>query len=334
MRGPGSLRPVAGDEYRPRRLDGHAARQHAARGAVASRIDDHDGRLLAAVAHHPRNDLRLGRRRRPGGALARRFAPHHPHHRSDGLEGDVIITQEFSSTTSSARTPTAISSAGTARPASAVRNSGSVRATTARRRGSPPRSMRRKPPTMRLEPDARKQSMEYLRSVLSGGGRDRRRRVGIRLSDPVRREEGGAAHGERGALRAMAARPTRAAAAKSRREQVEGTLKEIERAAQKGQAAAALGAAHAGRARLVEAPLHGDRGRARRRRLRRHDRAGRGAVAGARLRLRGRLRPAVLDAVVSQEAARSEIPQRISRTPSTSSFAASRPACRCSTASS
>ena len=31
-----SLRPVAGDEYRPRRLDGHAARQYAARGAVAS----------------------------------------------------------------------------------------------------------------------------------------------------------------------------------------------------------------------------------------------------------------------------------------------------------
>ena len=32
----GSLRPAAGDEHRPRRLDGHAPRQHPARGAVAA----------------------------------------------------------------------------------------------------------------------------------------------------------------------------------------------------------------------------------------------------------------------------------------------------------
>ena len=44
------VRPAAGDEHRPRRLDGHAARQLAARGAVAHRIHDHHGRLLAAVA--------------------------------------------------------------------------------------------------------------------------------------------------------------------------------------------------------------------------------------------------------------------------------------------
>ena len=50
------VRPAAGDEHRPRRLDGHAARQHPARGAVARRIHDHHGRLLAALAHHPRND--------------------------------------------------------------------------------------------------------------------------------------------------------------------------------------------------------------------------------------------------------------------------------------
>ena len=43
----GGVRPAAGDEHRPRRLDGHAARQLAARGAEPSRIDDHHGRLLA-----------------------------------------------------------------------------------------------------------------------------------------------------------------------------------------------------------------------------------------------------------------------------------------------
>ena len=32
------VRPAAGHEHRPRRLDGHAARQHAARGALASRV--------------------------------------------------------------------------------------------------------------------------------------------------------------------------------------------------------------------------------------------------------------------------------------------------------
>ena len=41
----GGVRPVAGDEHRPRRLDGHAARQLAARGAEPHGIDDHHGRL-------------------------------------------------------------------------------------------------------------------------------------------------------------------------------------------------------------------------------------------------------------------------------------------------
>ena len=53
-----SVRPAAGDEHRPRRLDGHAARQLAARGAEPHRIDDHHGRLFAALAHHPRDDRR------------------------------------------------------------------------------------------------------------------------------------------------------------------------------------------------------------------------------------------------------------------------------------
>jgi tight adherence protein B len=52
--------------------------------------------------------------------------------------------------------------------------------------------------------------------------------VGLRLSVPVRRTEGGEAHGDRGAHRiggagALGAQPT-----KTRREQVEGTLKELE----------------------------------------------------------------------------------------------------------
>ena len=67
--------------------DGSMGTLHAnnpARGAVALRIHDHHGRLLAAVADHPRDDLRLDRRHHPGRAPARRLAPHHPHHRSDG----------------------------------------------------------------------------------------------------------------------------------------------------------------------------------------------------------------------------------------------------------
>ena len=75
------VRPAAGDEYRPRRLDGHAARQHPARGAVARRIDDHDGRLFAAVEDHPRNDLRVDRRRscrRRACATARAASPTSP----------------------------------------------------------------------------------------------------------------------------------------------------------------------------------------------------------------------------------------------------------------
>ena len=79
-----SVRPAAGHEHRPRRIDGHAARQQPARSAVALRIDDHHGRLFAALANHPRDDLRLDRRDRPGCASARRLAPHHPRHRGDG----------------------------------------------------------------------------------------------------------------------------------------------------------------------------------------------------------------------------------------------------------
>ena len=81
VRGPEAFDLSAGDEHRPRRLDGHAARQLAARGAVAYRIHDHHGRLFAAVEDHPRNDRGVGGRRGAGGAPARRHPQDHPHHR-------------------------------------------------------------------------------------------------------------------------------------------------------------------------------------------------------------------------------------------------------------
>ena len=59
-------------------------RQQSARGALASRIHDPDGRLLSSRPHHSRNDLRLDRHHRARLAPARRIAPHHPHHRGDG----------------------------------------------------------------------------------------------------------------------------------------------------------------------------------------------------------------------------------------------------------
>ncbi len=137
----GGLRPVAGDEHRPRRLDGHAARQLPARGAEPPGIDDHHGRLFAARQDDPRDDRRLRRRHHPGRAPARRLAPHHPHHRSDGHGGRRRSSPRIcSSTKSSARTPRASSRAAIARPASAGRASGTGRATSARRSGSPPRS--------------------------------------------------------------------------------------------------------------------------------------------------------------------------------------------------
>ena len=64
VRGGEAFDLLLGDEHRPRRLHGHGARQQPARGALAPRIDDHDGWLRASLPHHPRNDLRLDRRHR------------------------------------------------------------------------------------------------------------------------------------------------------------------------------------------------------------------------------------------------------------------------------
>ena len=119
----------------------------------------------------------------------------------------------------------------------------------------------------------------------------------------------GAAHGERRALRAGAARPIRGAqkiAARAGRRHAQGARS----AAKEGQARAAVRSHRAGRARLVEAPFHGNRGVL-------------GVVAflvamswapACWPRWASVLRPAcglaVLDVVVSQEAARGEIPRR------------------------
>ena len=62
------VRSPAGDEHGPRRLDGHVARQFASRGSEPNGIDDHHGRLRAALAHDSRNDLRFGRCDRAGRA--------------------------------------------------------------------------------------------------------------------------------------------------------------------------------------------------------------------------------------------------------------------------
>ena len=141
VRGPEAFDLLAGDEHRPRRLDGHAARQQPARSPVASRIDDHHGRLRAAVEDDQGDDRRLDRRHRPGRPPARRFAPHHPHHRGDRHGRRRRSSPRIcSSTRSWARTPMARFSAATARPASRGRISGIAPATTARSAALPMRS--------------------------------------------------------------------------------------------------------------------------------------------------------------------------------------------------
>ncbi len=106
---------------------------YAARSAVPSGIDDHHGRLHPAAADHPRDDRRLHRRRHPGRAPARRFAPDHPDHRSDGPRGRVIITQDILLYEIHGEDKDGRSSAAPA-PASAAPASGSAPAISAWRR--------------------------------------------------------------------------------------------------------------------------------------------------------------------------------------------------------
>ena len=110
----------------------------------------------------------------------------------------------------------------------------------------------------------------------------------------------------------MAPRPTRAAQ-RSRREQVQGTLKEIEERQKKAKRLPlAVRISQAG-LDLVETPVLSDRRRARLGGV--CCRAGvRGRpVAGARRRLCRRLRPAVVAVVFPQEAARGAVSRRLSR---------------------
>ena len=152
---------------------------------------------------------------------------------------------------------------------------------------------------------------------------------------PVGRAEGREAHGERrrAAEPVARARDARRAedAARAGRGHAEGA-----RAApdQEQQAAAARRCSidQAGLSWSKQQLLSSSRRVSASGRLRRSSCSACRPAAGARLRLRGRVRPAALAARLSQEAAREQVPATSFPTPSTSSCAASRPACRCSTA--
>ena len=183
----GGVRPAAGHEHRSRRIDGNAARQQSARSPVALRIDDHDGRVLAAVADHSRDDLRLDRRHHPGRPPARRFPAHHPHHRGDGhgrrhhhYPGPVPLRPGRRGRQRHT------SSAGIARPASAGRGSGIAPGITAKRSGWPQRST---PPKSSQNPRGACHEDTSARTRLPRRHRDRRRCLGLYLSPAVGGEE-------------------------------------------------------------------------------------------------------------------------------------------------
>ena len=248
-----SLRPAAGDEHRPRRLDGHAARQQPARGAVAPRIDDHHGRLLAALAHHPRDD-RAPRSTSSIQAARLRDGSRRITHITEvmGMEGDVIITQDLFvydmiGEDANGKIIGRHRSTGIGRPRFWDR---------ARYYGEEQRLAA----ALDAAEAAAAQTlsggvaMQAHRHVLPGCRRGRRRRLGLRLSDPVRRAEGRAAHGERrqagAGARAATARPAEVAARAGR-----GDAQGARGAPQEAKSRAAVGAHRAGRADLVEAAV-------------------------------------------------------------------------------
>ena len=154
------------------------------------------------VAHHSRDDVRLDRRDRAGRAPARRLAPHHPHHRG-GRDGGRRHHHagHLSSTTSWARTPRQpdrATSLDRHRPAAILgarallRRGAAARGGARRRRGCVAATA-----SLRTAHDGHAEH----RPVLPGRGRHRRRRLGIRLSDPVGRATGGEAQGRAGAHR-------------------------------------------------------------------------------------------------------------------------------------
>jgi len=98
---------------------------------------------LAALANHPRDDLRLDRRHYPGRTPARRL-PRITHITEVmGMEGDTIITQDIFLYDLVAKTPTARSSAATVPPASGRPRFWDAPAISTRRSGLPRPSMRR-----------------------------------------------------------------------------------------------------------------------------------------------------------------------------------------------
>src|SRR5262245_52808473 len=158
--------------------------------------------------------------------------------------------------------PMATSSAGIARPASVGRGSGSGRATSARSSASPRRSTPPRPRRPRPVPEDGLGHGHH-RPVLSGGGRHRRRRMGIHLSLAVRRAPRREAHGDRRAHRiggtgAHGAQPDEVAARTGR-----GNAQGAGAAKRQGQVGPAVGEDRASRADLVEAALLHHRRRAR-----------------------------------------------------------------------
>ena len=248
-----------------------------------------------------------------------------------GMEGDVIITQDLFVYDMIGRgRATATSSAATARPASAGRASGIAPATTAKRSVWPPRSTPPKPPTKPCGPEpgqpCKSIAMFFLAAVAVGG-------VAWVFVYPILSGERKAEQRMASVAKAEPAARTARGPQKSRRDVVEATLKEFEERHKKSKQRAALGAHRAGRphagrsgnSMLISAGIGvGDVSARPVHRRRPHRRR--------RARLCRRLRLAALAAVLFEEAARERNSSTRFPTRSTSSCAASRPACRCSTA--
>ena len=156
-------------------------------------------------------------------------------------------------------------------------------------------------------------AMQTYGIFLDGHGRDRRRRVGVPVSTPVRRAR-------RQSDAWQASRPPRLSgdaasrtwgaevAARANRRHTEtarGTAKDC-------QTCAVVRTHRAGRAQVVDAPLHDDRRGGRRCRLPGCDADGAPVARRAGLGIRCRRWIAILDFVVSQEAAGIALPRDIS----------------------
>ncbi len=187
--------------------------------------------------------VRLDRRGHSGGAPARRFAPHHPHHRGGGdgrrrhhHPGPVPLRHPRRGRQRQPRRPASLDRH---RPAEvlgsgAILRRGGAACRRARCRGAQP-----------IWSEANGESDdERIHHLHHGRDRDRRRRVGFHLSDPVRRAKDGTTDGERRARGAdAAARGAVGAevAARAGRRHAQAARS----AAEKSQARAAVGAARA-----------------------------------------------------------------------------------------